>query len=190
MFRCKECFMDADNKYTYTKESSKRFLSLLLPAQKSLFAYILYHVPNRNEAEDVLQDVMATMLTKFDDYQEGTNFIGWAISIAKYNILALRRNNKRMRLIFDETDMDRFQDEAVKKMESLEEEYELLQLCLKKLPEKYKRYLHFRYEMDMTYRQIANICNLSMQSVYRTIARIQTMLFKCIRNTQSGVARE
>lgn len=180
--------MNADshdrNESIPSREASKRFLSLLMPIQKRLYAYILYHVPNRNEAEDILQEVIATLLTKFDEYEEGTNFVGWAVTVARYTILAYHRDNRRMRLLFDEADMDRFEGEVTAKMGTLDEEYEILQTCLRKLPDKYKRYLHFRYGLDMTYRQIAKTYNISMQSVYRTVVRIQTQLLKCIRTAQ------
>ena len=170
---------------------SKRFVSLLIPAQKKLFAYINYHVPNKNDADDIFQDVVATLLLKFSDYREGTYFLRWAITVAKYKILSYRRNNNRMRILFNEADMDNIQDEVLSKIDSLEEESELLRGCLKKLPDKQNKLLSYRYGNDMTYRQIAKHINISMQSVYRAISRIHVALLKCINvSLKSGETYE
>lgn len=158
-------------------------MSLFLPIQRRLYAYINYHAPNKNDSEDIFQEVSATLLSKFSDYQEGTDFLKWAITIAKYKILSFRRDNKRMRILFDEEDMDRFQSEAHTKVELLEGDSEKLKKCLKKLSDKQTNLLEFRYRSDMTYRQIAKKLNVSMQSVYRSMSRIHVSLLQCIKMT-------
>ncbi len=183
-----------DQKETYignNLEESKRFLELLMQNQDRLYAYILYRVPNRNDAEDILQDVIALMLAKFQDYEEGTNFLWWAITIAKYKTLSFHKRNKRMVLLFDEADMDFIQDEAVKSAESLDDEANLLKECLKKMSATQKKYISLRYEEDMTYRKIASYFHVSVQSAYRMVARIQVSLLKCIRlSLQSETTHE
>jgi len=172
--------MAENNNLNNREKESKRFVSLLMPAQKKLLAYISYHVPNKNDADDIFQETAASMLSKFSDYQEGTDFLRWAITIAKYKILSFRRNNSRIRVFFDQADMDNFQGEIMSKIDSLEEEAEFLKECLKKLSDKQKELLGYRYGNNMTYRQIAGHNNISMQSVHRAIARIHAILLRCI----------
>ena len=167
-------------------EDSKRFISLLMPAQNRIYAYVAYHVPNKNDSDDVFQEVVSTLLNKFGDYKEGTDFLKWSITVAKYKILSFHRDNKRMRIVFDECDMDQIHREALSKIESLEEESKALKSCLKKLSDKQKSLMNFRYTHEMTYRQIAKQFNISMQSAYRAISRVHASLLKCIQMTLKG----
>ena len=164
-------------------EDSKRFISLLMPVQNRIYAYIAYHIPNKNDSDDVFQEVVSTLLIKFGDYEEGTDFLKWSITVAKYKILSFHRDNKRMRVVFDESDMDQVHREALSKIESLEEESKVLKGCLKKLSDKQKTLLNYRYSHEMTYRQIAKQFNISMQSAYRAISRVHASLLKCIQMT-------
>jgi RNA polymerase sigma-70 factor (ECF subfamily) len=182
---CETCYlgkkMDKNINTSHDDEKSKRFVSLFIPAQKKLYAYINYHAPNKNDSDDIFQEVAATLLSKFADYKDGTDFLRWAITVAKYKILSFRRNNKRMRILFDEDDMDRFENEALSRIDLLDEESELLKKCLGKLPDKQRKLLSFRYSHDMTYRQIAKEFNVSMQSIYKAVARVHAALLKCMK---------
>lgn len=173
--------MNENNKPTLNEEASKRFISLLIPVQRKVYAYVVYHVPNKNDSDDIFQEVVATLLAKFDDYQEGTDFLRWAIVVAKYKILSFHRNNNRRKIIFDETDMDKIQDKVLKKIEMLDEESKALKQCLKQLTPKQQKLVKYRYHYEMTYRQIARQFNISMQSTHRTISRIHAALLKCIQ---------
>lgn len=175
--------MNGNNNHIYPTEESKRFVALLLPIQNKLYAYINYHVPSKNDSDDILQEVIATLLNKFNEYREGTDFLRWAITVAKYKILSFGRDNNRRRILFNETDMDQIQIEVMSHVNSLDEEKERLKKCLKKLPDKQKTLLKLRYDNEMTYRQIAKQFNVSMQSVYKTIARIHETLLKCINKS-------
>ena len=172
--------MDKKRKQIYNTEESKRFVALLLPIQRRLYAYINYHVPSKNDSDDILQEVIATLLNKFGEYREGTDFLRWAITIAKYKILSFSRDGNRKRTLFNEEDMDQIQIEVMSHIDSLDEESERLKKCLKKLPDKQKMMLKLRYENEMTYRQIAKQFNISMQSAYKAIARIHNALLECI----------
>ena len=40
-------------------EDPKRFISLLMPVQKKVYAYVACHVPQRNDSGDVFQEVVS-----------------------------------------------------------------------------------------------------------------------------------
>jgi RNA polymerase sigma-70 factor (ECF subfamily) len=173
--------MSEDKKPILNEEELKRFMSLFIPAQRKVYAYIAYHVPNKNDSDDVFQEIVAILLGKFNDYQEGTDFLRWAIAVAKYKILSFRRDNNRRKVIFDEIDMDKVQGEILKKIEMLDDESKALKQCLKKLSPNQQKLVKHRYYYEMTYRQIAHQFNISMQSTYRAISRIHAVLLKCIQ---------
>ena len=51
----------------------QKFMALLVPNQRRIHAYILYLVPNSSDAEDILQETLAEIWNKFDDFKEGSN---------------------------------------------------------------------------------------------------------------------
>ena len=178
--------MSETGKQFGNEEESRRFMSLFFPLQKEIYAYIAYHVPRKNDSDDVFQEVAATLLSKFDDYQEGTDFLRWAITVAKYKILSFHRNNNRRRIIFDESSMDKIEGEVLRKIQNLDEESKALKQCLRKLGPKQQALIKCRYDGQMTYRQIAGQFNVSMQSIYKAISRIHKALLKCIRISLQG----
>ena len=178
--------MSRTGKQFRSEEESRRFMSLFFPVQKEIYAYIAYHVPKKNDSDDVFQEVAATLLSKFDDYQEGTDFLRWAITVAKYKILSFHRSNNRRRIIFDETYMDKIEGEVLGKIKRLDEESKALKQCLKKLNPRQQEMIQCRYDRQMTYRQIAGQFNVSMQSIHRAISRIHEALLSCVQISLQG----
>lgn len=160
---------------------SKRFMSLLMQNQTRIHTYILYQVPNRNDAEDILQDTIVVMLNKFSEYKEGTNFLAWGITIARYKIKSFKVKNRNSRLIFDDSMVELIEKETAPNFESFQEEAQILRGCIGKLSPKYKDYLRLRYEQGLSYREIGKQIAVSMQAVYKTMTRIQIVLLNCMR---------
>ena len=52
-----------------------------------LYAYILQMLPNRADADDVLQRANLVMWTKREELVEGSNFVAWAARIAYFEVL-------------------------------------------------------------------------------------------------------
>jgi RNA polymerase sigma-70 factor (ECF subfamily) len=160
---------------------SKRFLTLLMRYQTRIHTYILYQVPNRSDAEDILQDTIVVMLNKFSEYKGGTNFLAWGITIARYKIMSFKQKNRNSKLIFDDSMMELFEQETTANMDSLQEEADALRQCIRKLPPRHKRYLRLRYEQSLSYREIGRQIAISMQAVYKTMTRIHITLLNCVR---------
>ncbi|MEK9633605.1 MAG: sigma factor, partial [Opitutae bacterium] len=68
--------------------------------QRSLYAYILTLLPNRTDAEDVLQDTNLILCRKASEYDPKGHFQGWAFQIARYQVMAHITKSKRSRLQF------------------------------------------------------------------------------------------
>src|SRR5437660_4563512 len=73
----------------------KVFLSLFLQNQRRLFAYILTLLPNRTDADDVLQDASLVMWDKFDADQPPTDFLAWARRVAYHKVLDFYKKTHR-----------------------------------------------------------------------------------------------
>ena len=84
----------------------------LINCQPALYAYILSLLPNREDANDVLQDANLVMWRRSDEFVEGTNFLAWAYQIARYKVLAHHRDCHRDRHIFDDGLFAQLADQA------------------------------------------------------------------------------
>lgn len=164
---------------------SKLFMGLLVPHQRQIQSFILYLVPNRADADDILQDTLAEMWNKFSDYQEGTNFIAWGLTIAKYKVYQFIQRSKSYRLHFGPDLLALLQqDETVSQTRhSAQEKIDVLKECVSKLQEKERKMLHLRYEKNLTFDGIAKQSGVSIPAIYKALGRIHAKLARCIDAT-------
>lgn len=162
----------------------KRFMSLLIPNQKQIHAFILYLVPNRTDADDILQDTLSEMWNKFQEYREGTNFVSWGLTIAKYKVYTfMRKNNRYCRLSNETMDLLQQEVESNQGLSFVQERIEILKKCIAKLSYKEKKILRLRYERNLTFDGIAEQFGISMQAAYKAMSRIHACLAKCVQLT-------
>ncbi|MCK4998306.1 MAG: sigma-70 family RNA polymerase sigma factor [Anaerohalosphaera sp.] len=160
---------------------SKKFMSLLVPNQRRIHAYILYLVPNSSDADDILQETLAEMWNKFESFEEGSNFIAWSLTVAKYKILSFRQKNKKTKVLFSDHLNDLLEKESADALSYVQQELEALKQCMAKLSGKQKSYILMRYEQGLTFREIASQVGISMQAVYKSVCRIHVSLAKCVQ---------
>lgn len=56
---------------------TEEFVQLFSRSQRRLFLHILAQVSNPADAEEILQDTNVVIWSKFEQFQQGTNFIAW-----------------------------------------------------------------------------------------------------------------
>ena len=117
----------------------ERFLHLFLPVQPGLHSYLRTLIPNRTDAEDVLQAAATVMWEKFDDFQPGTRFDRWAYHIAHLQSLCYLAGRKRSKLVFGEEVFALLAEQAAALSESTSEIMDALELCVARLSEKDQR---------------------------------------------------
>ena len=85
-----------------TSPRDDRIVELLTGVQQELTRYVRTLVPNRSDAEEVLQETNLFIWRHSDQYALGTNFTAWAYSIAHYQVLTYRKHHARSRLCFSD----------------------------------------------------------------------------------------
>ena len=155
-------------------------MRLLVPNQRRILAFIIAMVPNKNDAEDILQETLAEMWVKFDTFTIGTDFTAWGCTVAKFKVLEFRRKHCDKRLLFNDNLISIIEKKAGKFQES--SEYgQALRSCMYKLAAKELQYLKHRYEQEMSLKEMANIFGISLQGVHKAIGVIHVKLTRCIR---------
>ena len=69
----------------------RALVPLLMRHERQIFAYIYTLLPNRHDAEDILQETCLTIYDKFAEFTQGTDFLAWAMRIAWWKVRAARQ---------------------------------------------------------------------------------------------------
>ena len=71
--------------------------------QPRLYGFILKRLADQDQARDVLQRTNLVICQKAEDYTPGTSFTAWTFTIARFQLMAWRKNQSRNRLVFSDT---------------------------------------------------------------------------------------
>ena len=71
---------------TSSKDVPAELVQLMMKYQRRIFAYIHTLVPDRSDAEDILQEASLTICEKFNEFTSGTNFYSWACQISYWKV--------------------------------------------------------------------------------------------------------
>lgn len=161
------------------------FLRLLLENQRRVFAYILTLVPNRNDAEDILQDTSVVLWEKFDEFRPGTDFVAWGCRIAYLKVQNFYRKQGRSKVTFNDEVLALVSHDATEAAPELNERHEHLRRCLEKLSERDRTLVMARYEAGGSPASAAEQASRPIKSVYQSLIRIRRALFDCVSNSIS-----
>src|ERR1043165_3496614 len=107
-------------------ESRKRLMALMTRHQRQIFAYIYTLVPDRHDAEDLLQETSVVICEKFHEFTQGTDFVAWACQIAWWRIRYSRQKFARAKVVFDDEVLEAVARTAGVMREELDERHEAL----------------------------------------------------------------
>jgi RNA polymerase sigma-70 factor (ECF subfamily) len=165
-----------------TVDPTEQYLLLLNEHERALAAYVHTLVPDRLDAEDILQSCKLTMWKQFANFEPGSHFIAWARKIAFHQILNLRRSARRKPLYSAEPAfLEAVAAEITRVSDRLSDRSEALHECLKRLPENQHRLLLLRYGEDHDIAAIAKETDRSTAAVYKLLSRLRAALNDCVR---------
>ena len=164
---------------------------LLTDAQPRLMGFLLKRLGNSDQAHEVLQEVNLVLCRRAAEYQPGTNFMAWAFTIARFQIMAFRKRQTRDLLVFPEDlantleamDQQMFQPELQRSRETA------LRDCMGKLREEHQGLLLQRYAESLSVKAIAADFGKSVNAISLLLHRIREQLLGCIEKNLSGEIR-
>ena len=160
------------------------FVRLLARHQGQIYSYILSLVGKFNDSDDILQETSSKLWEMFDQYEPGTDFLKWSLTVAYYRVLDYRKKAKRQnKVIYTDDFFDHISDSAPKHLSSTRKYLERLKYCIEKLKPEDASIIKMRFENAIPVREIATRINRTIRSVYFSLARIQRLLLKCIDQT-------
>ena len=166
---------------TVTENSvSFEFSQKLVGVQKNLYAFILSLLPNRSDAEDVLQETNLILCQKSKEYDPEGNFRSWAFNIARFQVLGHLTKKKRSKIYFS--------NELVETLAS--EEFDAsthqltqraLQICYELLPDHMREISRLRFKEDLSMKEISKRIQRPIGAISGTLFRIRQNLVQCVR---------
>ena len=168
-----------------SRHRTDQIVQLLTNVQQQLARYVRTLVPNRADAEEVLQETNLFVWRNADTFELGTNFAAWACKIAYYQVLTFRKRQSRSRLYFSDALVEQLANGAVRDIARGNDDAEVLDLCIEKLSEKDRELMDLRYEPGATVDGIARQVGRSTKAVYNALGRIRTWLLECMERTAS-----
>ena len=161
-------------------ESRKQLVTLLTRHQRQIFSYIYVLVPNRSDAEDLLQETSLVICEKFADFTPGTDFVAWACQIAYWRVRYSRQKYARSKIVFDQEIVDVVANTASGMTEELDERHEALGHCLQRLHPRDRELITARYEPGGTVEAAARRSGRTLQTAYKALARLRKLLLDCV----------
>ncbi|MDW8302551.1 MAG: sigma-70 family RNA polymerase sigma factor, partial [Bacteroidia bacterium] len=157
----------------YQQGNQQAFATLLHRHQKHVYNIIMMIVKDKFIAEDIFQETFMKVITLLQthQYQEEGKFSHWLIRIA-YNLSVdyFRKIRKNPTITDSESDIltqeDRFVDtqEADSSILQHEDEHIIAQL-LKRLPDEQREVVVLRHYADMSFKEIAEMTQCSINTV-------------------------
>ncbi|MGN0032861.1 MAG: RNA polymerase sigma factor [Candidatus Limimorpha sp.] len=140
--------------------------------QNKVYSYIMMLVRDRQLADDLFQDTFLKIIRtiKSGAYKEEGKFIQFAMRIAHNLIIDYFRKEKRLPMVdptkedFDMIANARMKDPSVEDRIVTEQIYDDLRKMIERLPEEQREVLNLRFYSDMSYKEIADITNVSINT--------------------------
>ncbi|HMM12555.1 MAG TPA: sigma-70 family RNA polymerase sigma factor [Bacteroidales bacterium] len=157
---------------SYLSGNQASFEILLSRHQSRVFSYILMLVRDRQLADDIFQDTFIKVIRTLHSgtYNEEGKFIQWVMRIAHNLIIDHFRKAKRLPTVDGGGDEVRLIDRLGHKDASVEEKlvndqiHEHVRKMIDFLPEEQREVLYLRMYADMSFKEIAELTNVSINT--------------------------
>lgn len=162
---------DAELITEYLNGSERSLEKLINRHQLQIFNFINSKVNDRDKSEDIFQDTFIKVIKtlKNGSYNEEGKFLPWVMRIAHNLVIDYFRKSSRIPIIENKEEFDIFQflSDTTPNAESVLVEEQVLkdiQNLVEELPEDQKEVLIMRLYRDMSFKEIAENTNVSINT--------------------------
>jgi RNA polymerase sigma-70 factor (ECF subfamily) len=167
------------------QERQERFLSVFLPQQGTVRAFIRSVIWDRARCEDVFQEAALVLWREFDRYDPQLPFGAWARGVTANVILKGLRDARRTPASLSPDALQAL--EAAFEAIALEQEgrptsarEDALRACLERLPGKTRLLVRLRYEGALAVADIAARVASTPDAVQKALSRARKALQTCV----------
>jgi RNA polymerase sigma-70 factor (ECF subfamily) len=168
---------------------------LITRHQKKVFSYILMSVKNRELAEDIFQDTFIKVINtlKSENYKEEGKFLQWVMRIANNLKIDYYRKVQRMPTFESNTDFNIFDiingtDPSAEQKIITEQIYSDIKKLVQYLPTEQREVLEMRIYDDISFKDIAEMTNVSINTALGRMRYALINLRKMIKEKNVVIA--
>ena len=156
----------------YSKGNDEAFDTLMARHQTHMFAYILRLVDDVNRANDIFQDtfVKAIVNMRRGRYADTGKFSAWLMRIAHNIVVDYSRDNTPTPYLSEENHNEQLYNNPDMSEDSCESrlleeaDTNTIELLISRLPAPQQEIVHLRYYEDLTFKEIAQITGVSINT--------------------------
>jgi RNA polymerase sigma-70 factor (ECF subfamily) len=156
----------------YLNGNEKSLEKLIYRHKRKVFAYIMMVVKDDQVADDIFQDTFIKVINTFrsGSYKEEGKFIQWVMRIAHNLIIDHFRRAKRLPLVnnsnddYDIFDMVRITDPSIEEQIIMDQIHEDVRSLIEFLPAEQKEVLMMRHYDNMSFKEIADATDVSINT--------------------------
>ena len=154
---------------------------LFVQHASQLRGFIVALSPDFSRVDDILQETFLVITRKAAEFEPGTNFLGWACTIARFKVLEAGRKAARHPQTLSPEVIESL-CACAPEPESDDERLRLLADCMQQLAPQARRAMELRYQQAHNPAEIARILNWTPNSVYVALSRARDVLRACVEN--------
>lgn len=164
-------FSEKELVQAYIKGNEAAIEQLIVRHKSRVYTYIICKVKNEALAEDIFQDTFIKVINtiKKGKYNDEGKFLPWVMRIAHNLIIDYYRKNNRMPVVKGNDDFDIFDvisspDKGVHEQMEKNQVLSDLKSLIKFLPQDQKEVLMMRLYYDMSFKEISETTNVSINT--------------------------
>lgn len=162
------------------------FVRQLTANQTRLYGYVYSLLGDHSRASDVVQETNLVLWRKLDEYDSRKPFLPWAFAIARFQVLAHLRDQKRDRLLLDADLAEAISAEAEQQAEQFERLRASLRPCLQQLTSTNRELIEYRYLQAMPVAEVAAKVNRTVGAIKVALLRIRRQLAECVEQRMAA----
>lgn len=155
------------------REGNKLCMEILIQRyKKQVYSYILVKVKDKTLADDLFQDTFIKVIQsiKNNAYVDNNKFIAWVIRIAHNIIMDFYRHNKKQAFTTDSEmkinlyNSEKWIEETIENKFVIDQINADLHKLIEHLPAEQKEIVYLRFYGDMSFKEIAETANISINT--------------------------
>lgn len=156
------------------------FARLIARSADALNAFVFSLVPNRADADDLLQETMQRLWEHHEAYDPSRPFTPWACQFAYRNVLQYQRREAKRRKFFSNVVVESLAADRPTDDAWLASQRQALQHCLEKLCPDDRSLVHHRYAGEKSMVDLSEEQGQTANSLYKRLQRIRRQLVNCV----------
>jgi RNA polymerase sigma-70 factor, ECF subfamily len=164
------------------QQEQERFVRLWADVQPAVEHYVRALIRDPVSAKDLLQETALVLFRRFKEYDGQRPFLGWALGVARLQVLSFHRDESRSFVTFDTELLDRFTETWTQAAPQSHEKAAALELCLERLGARPKEILRLRYFEELTSDEIAQRIGSRAGAIRVMLQRVREQLRSCVEH--------